>query len=75
MTASVFKLLFDENYTNIRRNRGEQSDTFFYGGSQGKKKEEKVSKYWIIFIKFKVNIANKLFGYWELQYTLVILSD
>ena len=55
---------------------GEQSDTFFiYNSSKGRKKEERIRKYWIIFIKFKVNIVSKLFSHWELQYTLVILSD
>ena len=55
---------------------GEQSGTFFiYNSSKGRKKEERICKYWIIFTKFKANIASKLFSYWELQYTLVILSD
>ena len=58
----------------------EQSDTFFiYNSSkvekEERKKEEKIRKYWIIFIKFKVNIVSELFSHWELQYTLVILSD
>ena len=55
---------------------GEQSDTFFiYNSSNGRKKVEKIRKYWIIFIKFKANIASKPFSHWELQHTLVILSD
>ena len=41
---------------------GQKRDTFLiYDSSKCRKKEEKISKYWIIFIKFKVNIASKLF--------------
>ena len=55
---------------------GEQCDTFFiYNSLKGTKKEEKIRKYWKIFVKFNANIVSKLFSHWELQYTLVVLSD
>ena len=72
----VFKLLVGENYNSRCRNRRWKSVTFYiYNSSKGRKKEERIRKYWIIFIKFKADILSKLFCHWELQYTLVILSD
>ena len=54
---------------------GEQIDSFFiYNSLKGRKKEEKIRKYWINLIKFKVNDVNKLFSHWELQYTLVTIT-
>ena len=55
---------------------GEQSDTFFiYNSWKGRKKDGKLVNIGLFSIKFKVNIVNKLFSHWALQYTLVILSD
>ena len=72
----VFKLLVGEIILIDAEIDGEQCDTFFiYNSLKGTKKEEKIRKYWINLIKFKANIDSKLFSHWELQYTLVVLSD
>ena len=39
------------------------------------RKKKKFENIELFLIKFKVNIVSKLFSHWELQYTLVILSD